>query len=264
MEYAMKSISMTAYRRPEYENQVLESVIPQIAGTAWQFYQTYDREPPDNYGCDRNTLFSISRAFLHGSEFNLHIEDDTVLSPDALDLCDWFWRLPERDDYVLLNLFAYSKSLKCAVCKGVGAPWNNSASVPCTVCGGLGNRGLDVLESARFNSWGWAITRGMWEKYLLPEWNAKKQTNPMGWDWSVGLTIQRHGLKTLHPALSRVKNIGRENGTYETPEHWDSWAKDLVASPGGFGKEFRITERIAEMPPVDGWVTEELELAARG
>jgi hypothetical protein len=237
MEHAMKSISMTAYRRPEYENQVCKSLAPQLQRSAWRFTPCFDAPPPCNRGCDANTLAAISINFSRGSDFNLHIEDDTVLSPDALDLCDWFYRLPERDDYVLLNLFAHSKTL---------------------------DRPLDVLESARFNSWGWAITRGMWEKWILPEWNAKKQTHPMGWDWSVGLTIQRHGLKTLHPALSRVKNIGRENGTYETPEHWDSWAKDLVASPGGFGKEFRITERIAEMPPVDGWVTEELELAARG
>jgi hypothetical protein len=251
----MKSISMTAYRRPEYEQQVMDSLDSQLT-REWQ-YTVLSRDhvaAVDHRGCDANTLRAIQQAFAYGSDFNLHIEDDTVLSPDALDLCDWFYRLPERDDYVLLNLLAHSKP--CRHCDG------NFRIVPDDLCPYC--RPLDVLESSRFNSWGWAITRGMWEKWLLPEWNAKNRTHPMGWDWSVGLTIQRHGLKTLHPALSRVKNIGRENGTYETPEHWDSWAKGLVASPGGFGKDFRITDRIQTMPPVDGWVTEEIELAARG
>jgi hypothetical protein len=28
--------------------------------------------------------------------------------------------------------------VKCQKCNGVGAPWNNSASVPCDLCGGTG------------------------------------------------------------------------------------------------------------------------------
>lgn len=28
--------------------------------------------------------------------------------------------------------------VKCLKCNGVGAPWNNSASVPCDLCGGTG------------------------------------------------------------------------------------------------------------------------------
>lgn len=30
----------------------------------------------------------------------------------------------------------------CEACKGIGAPWNNSASVPCSACGGTGRRGV--------------------------------------------------------------------------------------------------------------------------
>jgi DnaJ-class molecular chaperone len=37
------------------------------------------------------------------------------------------------------RLRANEKKLKpCGKCKGVGAPWNNSASVPCDDCGGTG------------------------------------------------------------------------------------------------------------------------------
>ena len=29
----------------------------------------------------------------------------------------------------------------CPKCKGIGAPWNNSASIPCDECGGTGKVG---------------------------------------------------------------------------------------------------------------------------
>ena len=232
----MKTISMTAYRRPEYETTVIASLLVNTPSLRQGNFLGVcrDQDGEKNIGCDNNTLKAIEGAFEEGSDFNLHLEDDTVLSPDALALCNWFYNLPERDNYVLLNLHAHSKADAL-------------------------ERPLDVVESARFSSWGWAITRKQWETVVRPEWNAKKRFHPMGWDWSVGLTIQRHGLKTLRPVLSRVRNIGRENGTYETPEHWDEWAKDLVHSPGGFGRDFRIAERLAAMPPVDEWVTQELE-----
>lgn len=246
----MRTISFTGYRRLEYEERVMDSIFGKddhsgpIHGSQYRFLPCYDMGPPNNVGCDANTFRAIQAAFNAGSEFNLHLEDDTVISPDALDLCDWFFRHPERGNYVLLNLHAMSK--------GGAHPWMGY-ELP-----------LDLVESARFNSWGWAITRDMWQRYILPEWNQKKHAHPLGWDWSMSLTIQRHGLKTLRPVLSRVLNIGRENGTYETPDHWDSWAKDLVASPGGFGKEFRIAERIGTMPPMEQWVHDELARATFG
>lgn len=240
-----KTVSFCAYRRPDYEAQVLASLFPQVNHRNYRFVPTYDSPAPNNRGCDANTFLSIQRAFDHGSDFNVHVEDDTVLSPDALALADWFLAHPERDNYVLLNLFSRS-----------------------TTC----ERPFDVVESARFTSWGWAITREKWETIIKPEWNQKNTIHPMGWDWSVGFTIQKHGLKTLHPVLSRVKNIGREGGTYETPDHHDEWTKGLVQADSPdrsvhlsperrrrFTYEYEISGRIAEMPPVDQWVTDEIK-----
>ena len=43
------------------------------------------------------------------------------------------------DDMPIEKERANEKKLKpCGKCKGVGAPWNNSASVPCDDCGGTG------------------------------------------------------------------------------------------------------------------------------
>ncbi len=228
----MKTISMACYRRPDYERQVLDSLEPQLRGSQYQFFRCFDEPPPHNIGCDANTLRAIERAFNAGSDFNLHIEDDTVLAPDALALCDWFYTNPERDNYALISLHAHSREA---------------------------DRPLDIIESPVFSAWGWAITRDNWLNVIRPEWNQKNKMLPIGWDWSVSLTIQRHGLKTLHPILSRVRNIGRDNGTYETPSHWDKWAKDLIISPGGFGNDFRITDRLDILPPVEQWVTDEIE-----
>ena len=228
----MKTISFTGWRRPSYEKQVLASIAKQPEIGEYAFFPCYDKPAPNNIGCDASIFKAVSQAFAAGSEFNLHVEDDTLLSPDALSLCNWFLdELENRDDYALLNLHAHSKDI---------------------------SNPLDMVESPKFNSWGWAITANNWYGKIVPEWN-KKKIPPRGWDWSLSLIIQRHGLKTLRPKLSRVLNIGREGGTYESPAHYDSWLRDLVHSPGGFGNDFRIVERITNFPPLDDWAIRELE-----
>lgn len=231
----MKTISMTAYKRPAYEREVLLSLEKaKRPGWGW-FRMNRDSFDCERLGVDANTLKAVSRAFEAGSDFNLHIEDDTVLSPDAIDLCDWFYSSPQRDDYVLLSLHSMSHEDAFA-------------------------RPLALYEAARFCPWGWAITRAMWERWILPEWGGKHRVDPKGWDWSVDLTVQRHGLKVLKPSLSRTRNIGRDGGTYETPGHWDEWTKGLTVSAGGYGTAFEITSKLLFLPPLDDWAVEEIRL----
>ena len=77
-----------------------------------------------------------------------------------------------------------------------------------------------MQECMRFNPWGWAVTREIWKRWFKPNWNCKT-VPPLGWDRSLGYIIQKNGLKCLRPRMSRVRNIGREGGVYETPEHFD-------------------------------------------
>jgi hypothetical protein len=262
-----RSISMTAFSRPDYTLQALYSIAQTQGSCEWPFFASVDgvdhpdrdtvllhqchavrevfrsRRPgfpgvhfqEERLGCDANTLQAIQTAFSAGSDFNLHVEDDTVLSPDALELCDWFYRYPKRDDYACLCLHSLS----------------HDESHP-----------LELVEASTFCAWGWAITREMWERWFLPEWCAKKH-HPRGWDWSMSLTMQKHGLKCLHPVLSRVKNIGRDQGEYETPEHHDEWTKGLVQSRGWHG-DFGVTEFLTDdfAQHQEQWYLDELKAEA--
>lgn len=48
----------------------------------------------------------------------------------------------ESKRIVSLSLIGEALQKPCAACNGVGAPWNNSASVPCPECGGSGCAGV--------------------------------------------------------------------------------------------------------------------------
>jgi len=260
----MKTISVIGYNRPEYLTRTL-TALSQCRGiedyeiivsvddaanqmdtlvTAHSFAAAswHDRfhvwaHPFGKLGVNRHPRDVYDHLFSwFQTDFTVVFEDDIVPSPDALELCDWFYNLPTRDEYACLLLHGATKD----------------QSNP-----------LRVDEFNRFCPWGWAFTRAAWENIFRPEWNAKPETpsGGTGWDWSCGLTIQRHALKVLVPVLSRTLNIGREGGTYESPDNWDEWAKELVASDGTHGKDYLIGNRLPAgyEKDVDSWVTEALD-----
>ena len=187
-----------------------------------------------NLGVNYNNFDAIGAAFsgYRPPEMVLVVEEDVILSLDALELCEWFYRHPERDNYACLLLHAFSDK-----------PQDPSA----------------MQECMRFNPWGWAVTREMWRWWFKPNWNCKT-VSPFGWDWAMGYIIQKNGLKCLRPRMSRVRNIGREGGVYETPEHFDSFhAKTLVHDGGAV--EYKIVDRLGTYyrnTDMEQWVKEEL------
>ena len=261
----MKTVSILAYNRQAYLKRVLEAlavcrgirnyhVVVSLDNApyeqpTWEVAQWFKEKfthyrvwkNMDRQGVDLHPKLVYGELFSGPlqSTFNVVFEDDIVPSPDALELCDWFYHLPDRDQYACLLLH--------------GATKDQSHS-------------LQVNEFMRFCPWGWAFTRSAWEDIFRPEWNAKPPTpsGGTGWDWSCGLTIQRHALKCLVPVLSRTLNIGREGGVYESPDHWDAWAKDLVASDGTHGKDYFIGDRLRPgyENDVDPWVTEAKRMEA--
>jgi len=255
----VKAIAVLAYNRPDYLHRTLTAL------SACRGIEDYTVVVSVDDGQHQKETAKVARSFpcvnvklLHyrrlgvdehprwlydvlfrNHDFIVAIEDDVVPSPDALELCDWFHDLPEQSQYACLCLHSHSR---CP------------------------DHPLMVREHMRFSPWGWAFTRDTWNKYLLPEWNLKPETphGGVGWDWSVNLTIQRHGLKVLYPSLSRTLNIGRERGTYENPVSWDEWTRGLIASDGTYGNRYRIA---SHLPPgyeqdVDCWVKEVLDAEA--
>jgi hypothetical protein len=253
----MKTVSVIAHRRPKYLRRTLDALakcrrleeyftLISIDGPKgleqdacvealiktdldWDDILLHDV----NRGVDDHP-FHVYETVFSQSEFNVVFEEDVVPASDSLELATWFHTLPERDQYACLCLHNKSRDQ---------------------------NNPLDLFEAMRFCPWGWAVTKQKWEEVFRPEWNAKK-LHPKGWDWGAGLTIQRHGLKSLAPSLSRTLNIGRDGGTYEQPDNWDRWAKDLVCSDGTHGRDYRIASRLPEgfeTSEREEWVMEELK-----
>lgn len=209
----MRTITIAAYRRPEYLRHVLDSL-----GAAMKYCPEFNPErivlgmdhggeeslawtaPSsieivrwlEHLGVNEHPRRLLQYAFMElGSDFNLHLEDDTVLSPDALRLAMWFQRTP--NDAMTLSLYGASKDF----------------SEP--------NK---LRHRSDFGAWGWATSRAAWLRLLAPYWNYKRDL-PIGWDWSISKLMAEKGLRAMEPAISRVRNIGREKGTYQTPEGYD-------------------------------------------
>ena len=200
----------------------------------------------DNLGVDEHPRLVYETVF-RKSDFNVMLEDDTVPSPDALELADWFCK-ETRNVILKTRSVGMSATLKWEIEKYAYLSLHNGSTKP--------EDPTAMEENMRFCPWGWACTREMWQKWFAPNWNCKVN-EPRGWDWSMGVIIQRNGLKCLNPRMSRTLNIGREGGVYETPDHFDSFHGPTVAHDGS-PVEYRIASRLPAgyQQDVESWVKE--------
>ena len=220
----INTITICAYNRPDYLDQVLESLyvalrlcpefqverifigVDQGGITNPIEFPGYNLEVvywSEHLGVTEHPRRLLQYVFVErGSNFNLHLEDDTVVAPDAIRLVEWF-RSRLTDPAHILSLHSRSTSLDC-------------------------NPAL-VEPRSDFGVWGWATTQYVARRYILPWWNHRR-TEPLGWDHSLTGVVEMYGLKVVSPLLSRVENIGREGGAHQTPEGWDTEMEGLVCA----------------------------------
>ena len=242
----MTTITIAAYNRPEYLRTVLQSLLValvasgefgygakivigidhggdrglEVQAVALQFVarvmlQSGYLEPevivwPEHLGVSEHPRRLLQYVFTElRSQFNTHLEDDTVLSPDALNLAAWY----QRSAYV-----TYA-----------------SGHVDKVVCMSLHSRSTDYSNPAiirfrpDFGVWGWCCSYISWWLWFSHYWNSNR-TGMLGYDWSASHMLHKYGLWALEPALSRVRNIGREHGVHQTPEGHDLEMAGLVCA----------------------------------
>ena len=224
----MKTITLTVCNRPLYTRKTLESlrrantkgyklVISVEPGckSVLKECKKVDFMPVEIHvnktrlGINWNNKSVYDKVFADGSLFNIALEDDTPLSPDALDLANWFFQDPSRDKYLLLNLFNLGKSM---------------------------NNPVSLFEDKGFSPWGYCITRSKYESLIRPRW----MCDARGWDWSINRIMSGQSLKALTPYLSRSRNIGKFGGVYCTPQYYEHCVGGHMASVGSFGTSFAI------------------------
>jgi glycosyltransferase involved in cell wall biosynthesis len=152
----------------------------------------------------------LGRAFAAGSNLNLFLEEDLLVSPDATAIASWF-NENHQPGWLCLNLLAVT-------CGSAG-----TLSDPQTP--------NELFLARTFNSLGFVARRQEWYDLIEPMWfggndprvaggwTANWGTKGVGgWDWSIyALLAHRTDLFAVQPALARAVHTGK-TGTYAKPE----------------------------------------------
>lgn len=226
---------MTAYNRPKY----LESTLNDLAknnNSDWHFFISVD---PSNtteeikaildkdYGFTSKTIVinpqrkdhrrnqhdAIAMAFDAGSTFNLHFDDDLFISPDALELANYYERTFKDKPLTFgsYGLFNYA----------------SNPSKPDKL----------ITRPKTFTGLGWCIFRENWNQIFDPNWfndDYSQRFGHYGWDWNIAGIYTVNNISEIFPALSRTNHAGREQGTCCNFDFYDKtfpqigWNKDLI------------------------------------
>ena len=227
----MKTISMTAYNRPDYLDQTLKNLCNNNPKD-WSLFISVDPSIEtnnivsviNNVNGFKNITYvvnsirknhrlnqhdSISMAFTAGSTFNLHLDDDLFLSPDALLLADFYNNtfMSKPMTFGSYGLFNYG----------------SNPSQPDRL----------ISRANTFTGLGWCIFRENWNFVFHPNWFTDNfstkyfKANTYGWDWNIHGAFREFGLSEIFPAFSRTNHAGREHGTCCSPEFYDKSFKNL-------------------------------------
>ena len=211
----MKTISMTAYNRPDYLKATLED-LSKCKPYDWHYFVCVDPSDKlkdivnvlyEDYGFAStnitinstrknhrlNQFSAVNTAFEAGSSFNCHMDDDLFISLDALKLAEYYLRTfkdaPETfNSYGLFN-------------------YDSNPAEPTKL----------LTRSQTFTGLGWCAFKENFEKVFKPNWFyddlAIKYFGSYGWDWAVAAHCKKHNLSEIFPAYSRTNHRGRDMGT---------------------------------------------------
>ena len=140
-------------------------------------------------GCNAAIGHALAHGFqAMGSEYHVHLEDDTVPTRDCLRWFAWA-RDAYRDHARVMNVSGYQR---------------------------VSNGCLDECGARRwFTPWGWGIWRDRW-KGLAAGW---VRDDAVSWDVVVNHVL-RAGRHEVFPTVSRIQNIGAEKGTHVPSPEW--------------------------------------------
>lgn len=210
----MRTITITAYKRPLYLKEMLKSLLPQIKGSDFKVYfavepgnqevldicQNFNYENkivianPVKLGVRENPFQILKKVFNDGSDFNIYLEDDIVLSPDAIKAGEAYFDKQDKSKVFCFCLY-HHESFKL----NVKLPNN------------------EIWLHDHFAPLGWCCTKEQWTNYFEPFWH----THANGWDWSIVENAKERNLKIYVCALSRSHHIGRFGGTHYSHKHHD-------------------------------------------
>jgi hypothetical protein len=233
----VKTISLPVYKRPGRVKRLLETLrackpdgytlyvsaepghqdVLDVIGSIdfMPFHVSINKERLGLNGNIKNALFAVMRA---GSSFNVALEDDIVLAPDALQLADWYAAYPGRNTYACLGLLGFFPS----TCNP-----------------------LEIGETQDFRSWGWCCTRESWVSHILPGLDFDPGVHGGKyshlWDFRLQAYLVQKGVKTLHPLLTRSNHEGSDDGSTDLDPELVKHFKNPAMSAVAYGSDFFVT-----------------------
>lgn len=263
-----KVVVVTAWRRPEYLKRTLTAlfncrriedyrVLVQVDGKSGNDGKLLGPGPYADcveptlkfpvavrplstcYGVAKAPLDALRWAFADANQV-VKIEDDAVLTPDALEVADFFFNTVERNEdlmsrWTLMSLCAHGSKERAHPSR--------------------------IREHGHITSpFAFCIHRHHWP-FIERVWNCKVRP-PYGWDWSLTYAMRLEGRRAVAPVWSRCENIGREGGVHDTPESFDAAQVGVSFSDGAETPIFSI-EKISDPVKLEPWMEEEYAFGTR-
>ena len=216
----LRTISIAAYNRPDNLTWLLRDLKAQLLplddyqlhiridrGTRFEvmreiaeavdFIETHVTWPNARLGMNLNTFESIRWTFEEVSaDFNVYLEEDYLLSPDAFNLVEWYI---ENGDRMRSSLKVKDIAAYCL----------------CNLAHEGGASPTEVFLSREGGFWGFVLSRRQWDKYAKKGWfvghpQIAKGKWTKSWDKRLAVYIRSFpGVYRAFPALSRVSNSGK-------------------------------------------------------
>lgn len=223
----MKVITLCFWRRPQYVRNCLhalqhckgigdytlvahldgpqnEDIKAQVKAVDWAKTELVLND--EHWGCNVSTRRALSYGF-NRAEYVIHVEEDVVLAPDALQYFEWAGAVAQNDPSVM-SIAAWRHDSGWLPEHGPFPLEDNPAG--------------KVVRWTCFHCWGWATWRDRWLG-MNSHWTTG---NDSTLSWDVALNQYRHetGRCELAPLISRAYNIGAAGGVHRGDSPLSYWA----------------------------------------
>ena len=242
-------VAFTAFNRPHYMSQVLESwsYVRDVSEAHFDFHvepgcremETVCSYAPrtgssvhvngSRLGVQRNPFAAINcafdrylreSAFEKQDDFVILAEDDFIVSTDILE---WFsWAQQEfYEDQRVLCVSATQHEKQGDEAQSLFLPW--------------------------FPGWVWGTWRDRWQNLIAPDWTFDYEHR--GWDWRLtDYWCKEKGMVCVAPAVSRTQHIGEHGGVHTIPGQWFLDQQSRCFEPEIPPQQYRRPDGVSDIP----------------
>jgi len=229
------NIAVSAYNRPEYTQRSLAAIFGAkgFSKERYKIFAAMDRQGdssfnmdvlkvfqdfginpsivPLKYGCNYTVKAALQLAWKDNPDFVLMIEDDIIISDDALMYVEWAAEKYKDDTSVrTVGLWGHNNGYM------LNAPLEEK------------ERGK-VMRQNYFTCWGWGTWKDRWEE-MLATWTTGGDSHNTSWDVIVSSHLAER--VEILPSISRAYNCGEDGGTHRG-RAWPGLVASGLIDPDG-------------------------------